>query len=287
MQTLSQYQQRIVDYYYYSEIDYRLLWHLNKKRSLHYGYWDASTRSLREALENMNRKFFEFSGASSGIHILDAGCGVGGTAIYFATHYDCHVTGITLPKPQSEMGKENVIMENLQHRVTILQGDYCNTGLPDRSFDMVCALESSCHAPDKKVFLEECFRLLKPNGILLIADYFEKPALNQEETIEMKQWADSWSIAHFWNQDLIFQQAAVVGFTNAEFSDRSQYILKSSKRLYWYFFPGFVLTHLFQLLRMRNRVHTKNTYSALYQYQTLKKGLWKYGFFKAIKPQHQ
>ena len=41
----------------------------------------------------------------------------------------------------------------------------------DRSFDFVWSLESGEHMPDKAKFLQECYRVLKPGGKLMLATW--------------------------------------------------------------------------------------------------------------------
>jgi tocopherol O-methyltransferase len=46
----------------------------------------------------------------------------------------------------------------------------------DQSFDLVWSLESGEHMPDKTKFLQECYRVLKPGGLFLMATWCHRPA---------------------------------------------------------------------------------------------------------------
>src|SRR5689334_15996501 len=92
----------IARYYDLSERHYRLFWNLDKSRSLHYGYWDSSTRNFHEALLNINRVLADKANIQEGERVLDAGCGVGGSALWLAKERKCLVTGISLNKTQIE-----------------------------------------------------------------------------------------------------------------------------------------------------------------------------------------
>ena len=48
--------------------------------------------------------------------------------------------------------------------------DALNTGMPDESFDVLLCSNMVHHVPYPKVFFEEVFRILKPNGKLLIQE---------------------------------------------------------------------------------------------------------------------
>src|SRR5882672_7377994 len=100
-------EQEIIEYYDHSYDDYQIVWHVNSRMSMHYGYWDESTTWLRQALTNMNRKLAAMANIQSHHHVLDAGCGVGGSSIFLAKEIGCEVTGITLSSEQVQKAKQN------------------------------------------------------------------------------------------------------------------------------------------------------------------------------------
>ena len=80
--------QNIVDYYDNCQVDYSIVWHLNTHLSLHYGFWDETTKRLRHALIKMNDVLAEKIEIKSSDRVLDAGCGVGGSSMYLAKKYN-------------------------------------------------------------------------------------------------------------------------------------------------------------------------------------------------------
>ena len=77
-------EEQIIQYYDNCHGDFQLAWHLNSHLSMHYGYWTGETANSREALSNLDRKVAETVAIKPNDLVLDAGCGVGGSAIYLA-----------------------------------------------------------------------------------------------------------------------------------------------------------------------------------------------------------
>ncbi len=90
----------IVAYYDQCEVDFALVRQLKTHHNMHYGYWEKGTRRMRQAMNLMNRKLAELAKISPVDKVLDAGCGVGGSAIYLAKNIGCRVHGITLSEKQ-------------------------------------------------------------------------------------------------------------------------------------------------------------------------------------------
>lgn len=77
--------QTIIDYYDYTIPFYRLFWHKGTN-ALHYGIWHDDTKTLQEALINTNEILCDMAHISEHDVVLDAGCGVGGSALWLAKH---------------------------------------------------------------------------------------------------------------------------------------------------------------------------------------------------------
>src|ERR1700737_5540330 len=155
---------RISDYYDETWLDYRMLWLRPQNRAIHFGYCDEHTRTHAQSLLDMNRVLATHLGIRSGQRILDAGCGVGGSAIWLAKTYDVEVGGITPVASQVARAHRYAQEQGVADQVSFEQQDYTHTAFPDASFDVVWAMESLCHAPEKRLVLAEARRLLRPGG---------------------------------------------------------------------------------------------------------------------------
>jgi len=92
---------------------------------------------------------------SSSDKVLDAGCGVGGAAIFITTTVNANVIGITLSKKQVEFAQLQVKKKNLDDRISFEQMDYTNTNYPNENFDTVWACESISSAQIKWILTEK------------------------------------------------------------------------------------------------------------------------------------
>lgn len=90
---------------------------------------------------------------------------------------------------------------------------------PDASFDVVWSVEAGPHMPDKAVFARELLRVLKPGGILVVADWNQRDdrqiPLNFWEKPVMRQLLDQWSHPAFASiegfSELLIQTGLVEG----------------------------------------------------------------------------
>jgi tocopherol O-methyltransferase len=103
--------------------------------------------------------------------VLDAGCGVGGTALFVAGAYDCQVIGLNLNEMQLRIAAQRAVERGLGRRATFQVCD-CSEALPitDESVDVILNIESACHYSNRKRFLAECGRVLRPGGRLAATD---------------------------------------------------------------------------------------------------------------------
>jgi len=138
---------------------------------IHHGYFETHRETPVEAQEKLIEKLLAQLKISREDKILDVGCGLGGSSLYLAKKYDATVTGITLSQKQVDMatqlaGKDR--MENVSFKVEDAQS---LASFADNSFDIVWSLESCEQFYDKRMFIQQAFRVLKPGGRLMLATW--------------------------------------------------------------------------------------------------------------------
>ncbi|MGG6241084.1 methyltransferase domain-containing protein [Nodosilinea sp. AN01ver1] len=141
----------------------------------------------------------------AGTTVLDVGCGIGGSSRILARDYGFAVTGVTI-SPNQVRRAQQLTPQGLTARFQV--DDAMALSFPDASFDVVWSVEAGPHMPDKAVFARELLRVLKPGGVLVVADWNQRDdrtiPLNAWEKPVMRQLLDQWSHPAF---------ASIEGFT--------------------------------------------------------------------------
>jgi MPBQ/MSBQ methyltransferase len=210
--------------------------------NMHFGYFRFGANPLdREAmLEQMNAEIL------SRLHVddipeprlLDLGCGLAATLRSFARRLpQARLVGLTRVPWQVEQARTLNQADGCGDRIRVLEGDYEDTILPRASYDGVYALESSCHAhgADKRAFLAEAHRLLRPGGRLIVADGFLSakcfPTALQQRIYQ--RLCECWVIEELAQLDLFTAQLEKLGFTNITVENLQMRVASSVAHVPW------------------------------------------------------
>lgn len=104
-------------------------------------------------------------------HVLDVGCGVGGSAFYMARTFGCQVDGIDLARETIQTGRARATELGLAEHVTFLQGDCVTYDYPRRDYALVYSRDTFLHIVDKPRLFATLRGCLAPGGTLLFTDY--------------------------------------------------------------------------------------------------------------------
>lgn len=126
--------------------------------------------------------------ASPAGHVLDAGCGLGGTMLDLAGRCSARFTGLTLSARQAGIARTAAAKAELSARISIEVGSYDSP--PSGPFDLVIAIESLAHSPHPAASLGALVARLAPNGRLAIVD--DMPEVHARGTRDLELFQSGW-----------------------------------------------------------------------------------------------
>jgi MPBQ/MSBQ methyltransferase len=166
----------------------------------HYGE-PQRRRDFRQAKVDFVHELVRWSGLDQlppGSRVLDVGCGIGGSARILARDYGFEVLGISISPGQIERARQ-LTPSGLSCRFAVM--DALALDLEPGSFDAVWTVEAGPHMPDKQRFADELLRVLKPGGLLAVADWNRRDAgvkpLSRLERSVMHQLLVQWAHPEF------------------------------------------------------------------------------------------
>ena len=183
---------------------------------VHLGYYGspARRRDFRQAKVDFVHELVRWSGLDqlpAGSRVLDVGCGIGGSARILARDYGFAVLGVSISPAQIARARA-LTPGTLEHcRFAVM--DALSLDLPDATepvtgsargsagFDAIWSVEASPHMPDKQRYCDEMLRVLRPGGLLAIADWNRRDAsqgaMEPLERWVMRQLLEQWAHPEF------------------------------------------------------------------------------------------
>ena len=178
---------------------------------IHLGFYEKPRlkKDFRKAKIDFVHELVRWSGMNKlpkGSRVLDVGCGIGGSARILSNDYGFDVVGISISQEQIKRANELTNNHNFC-RFEVMNA--LDLKFPKGSFDGVWSVEAGPHINDKQKFADEMLRVLRPGGVLAIADWNQrdltKNPLNFLEKFIMNQLLIQWTHPEF---------SSIEGFTN-------------------------------------------------------------------------
>lgn len=220
--------------------------------------------------------------------VLDVGCGFGGTSRYLAKRLGpkSQVTGITLSPKQVERGTQ-LAKEAGLNNVQFVKMDALKMEFPDNSFDIVWACESGEHMPDKKKYIEEMMRVLKPGGKFVMATWCQRDdrqiPFNDKEKRDLRFLYEEWTHPYFISIEAykdLMEGTGVLETSSIKTDDWNEQTIASWRHSIWvgvYDPRGFIFKPHRYVKCLRD------AYCLERMHRAFDRGLMQYGMFAASK----
>jgi cyclopropane-fatty-acyl-phospholipid synthase len=130
-------------------------------------YFTDPRNSLEQAQLDKKAHIAAKLALEPGQHVLDIGCGWGGTALYLNRVAGVRVTGVTLSEEQLKIARERAEAAGVADQVKFELIDYRHV---EEQFDRIVSIGMFEHvgAAHYDEFFAKCRELLKPDGVMLL-----------------------------------------------------------------------------------------------------------------------
>jgi SAM-dependent methyltransferase len=141
----------------------------------HWGYFpegrrDGAVDADVVAGERLTNEVCTAAGVGGACRLLDVGCEFGGVVRRINADVDNGLlVGLNIDDRQLSFARERIIPQR-GNRVAFVHGDGCQLPFGPCSFDVVLAIESLFHLESRRRFFEEACRILRPTGVVGVAD---------------------------------------------------------------------------------------------------------------------
>ncbi len=169
----------------------------------------------REATVELARR----ASLKPGSHVLDVGCGLGGSARYLAAEHQCRVTGIDLTQEYVDVAGALAGMVGLSDKVAFRQASALDMPFDDGAFDVVWTEHVQMNIADKYAFYREIGRVTRPEGVLLFHDIFQGKGGPLHYPVP---WAEESSISFLAAPDEVRETLETFGFVIHDWVDKSE-----------------------------------------------------------------
>jgi MPBQ/MSBQ methyltransferase len=110
-----------------------------------------------------------------GMHVLDAGCGIGGTARSLVAERGCRATGIDLTPGYVDVANALAVRMNLADKCGFVQGSVLDMPFAEAAFDGAVSFHVAMNIEDRAGFYGELARVVKPGGPVCVYDVMKGP----------------------------------------------------------------------------------------------------------------
>jgi len=110
------------------------------------------------------KELIKLSGFTPEMHILDVGCGVGGSTRRLSHEAGCCVTGIDLSNEYIDAAERLTQLLDMQERVKFHAASALELPFEDNTFDGAWSIQMNMNVEDKLGWLKEVYRVIKPGS---------------------------------------------------------------------------------------------------------------------------
>ena len=155
-------------------------------------------------------------------HVLDVGCGIGGTARFIADQIGCRVTGIDLTPEYIEVAQALTMRTGLADKVTFHTASALDMPFEDAAFDAAITIHVAMNIADRPGLYGEIARVMKSGARFCVYDVMKKSG---EDITYPVPWAESSDTSHLTTPDEMQALLGGAGFDVIEVEDKTDFAI--------------------------------------------------------------
>ncbi|MEO1712782.1 MAG: class I SAM-dependent methyltransferase [Bacteroidota bacterium] len=194
---------------------------------MHHGYYGSDGRARKDRFQaqiDLINTLLEWGQVQHANRILDAGCGVGGSARFLANKFGASVLGVTLSPVQASAAAGYTEKAGLTGQVEVRVQDMTTLQASDGPFDLIYSMESAEHIADKAGLFQQFYDMLAPGGRLVMATWChreEPPALEPYAKRQLDKLYGIYHLPPMVSISTLGDMAQTVGFEQVKTEDWS------------------------------------------------------------------
>jgi len=139
---------------------------------LNFGLWERSIADYVAAAENLVSRLGTMLGLDSGARLLDVACGMGSQDVHLQrTFGPLEIDGLDVTWQHVERARQRAQDEALDDRLRFHHGTATALPFAAGAFTHLMSIEGPEHFDTRRSFFEEAIRVLRPGGVMCLADY--------------------------------------------------------------------------------------------------------------------
>ena len=196
---------------------------------LNFGLWEGGIADYVKAAENLVQRMGTILGLNETSKLLDVAPGMGTQDIYlFQNFAPLSIDGLDVTWGHIEHGRRRAQEAHIQERVRFHHGTATQIPFPDETFTHVLSIEGPEHFDTREKFLFEAHRVLRPGGVIAMADFIVKrQPRNVIEKVVAEAARRLWQVprANVYDAKVYEEKMRSAGFENIEIQERGAAVI--------------------------------------------------------------
>ncbi len=195
---------------------------------LNFGLWENGIADYVEAAENLVSTIGRMAGLDRNSRLLDVGCGHGAQDVFLHEKFGCGIDALDVTWKHVVNARKRVEKAGIDSAVKVHHGTATKLDFPDSHFTQVTSIEAPEHFNTRADFLKEAYRVLKPNGVIAIADYVvNRPARKLWEKFVLEMARRLWHVpkANYETSRSYAARMEKIGFKNITVKEVGKYTI--------------------------------------------------------------